>query len=163
MGGAFGAMQGAMQGAMGQPGGYPGQGGAFARPKVRNPIMTLLIPILLISVVPGIFGGIAGALDIAAIGLLGSISSLVGSILYLVSVIKMVGELKAVTRNDGFAWWPIFIPIYSIYWMWILVPQEMAKAKQMAGVQNPPRGIVVYIFLFLYAFAADLNDIAKAP
>ena len=38
-----------------------------------------------------------------------------------------------------------------------------SKAKQMAGVQNPPRGIVVYIFLFLYAFAADLNDIAKAP
>jgi hypothetical protein len=39
----------------------------------------------------------------------------------------------------------------------------MAKAKQMAGVQTPPRGIVVYIFFFLYALAADLNDIAKAP
>ena len=163
MGGAFGAMQGAMQGAMGQPGGYAGQGGAFARPKVRNPIMLIVIPIVLCSVVPTIFGFIASATEIAAIGLLGSISSLAGAILSLVWIIKMTGELKAVTRNDGFAWWPIFIPIYSIYWAWILVPQEMAKAKQMAGVQNPPRGIVVYIFLFMYAFAADLNDIAKAP
>jgi hypothetical protein len=39
----------------------------------------------------------------------------------------------------------------------------MAKAKQIAGVQTPPRGIIVYVLLFLYAFAADLNDIAKAP
>jgi hypothetical protein len=148
---------------MGQPGGYPGQGGAFARPKVRNPIMTLLLPYGLMMIVPGIFGAIASATEIAAIGLLGSVASLAGAIIYLVSVIKMTGELKAVTRNEGFAWWPIFIPIYSIYWMWILVPQEIAKAKQMAGVQNPPRGIVVYIFLFLYAFAADLNDLAKAP
>ena len=125
--------------------------------------MTLLIPYALMSVVPGIFGGIAGATEIAAIGLLGSISSLVGAVLYIISVVKMVGEMKAVTRNDSFAWWPMFIPIYSIYWMWILVPQEMAKAKQMAGLQNPPRGIIAYIFVFLYAFAADLNDIAKAP
>jgi hypothetical protein len=163
MQGAFGAMQGAMQGAMGQPGGYPGQGGAFPRPKVRNPIVALLIPIVLCSIVPTIFGVIAGAVDVPLIGLLGSLSSLVGAVLALVMVIKMVNEMKAVTRNDGFAWWPIFIPIYSIYWAWIMVPQEMAKAKQMAGVQTPPRGIVVYIFFFLYALAADLNDIAKAP
>jgi hypothetical protein len=45
--------------------------------------------------------------------------------------------------------------------MWILVPQEMQKAKQMAGVQQPARGIVVYFFLWLYAAASDLNDIAK--
>jgi hypothetical protein len=38
----------------------------------------------------------------------------------------------------------------------------MQKAKQMAGVQQPARGIVVYVFLWLYAAAADLNDIAKA-
>jgi len=163
MGGAFGAMQGAMQGAMGQPGGYPGQGGAFPRPKIRNPIMTLLIPILLMSIVPGIFGAIAGATEIAAIGLLGSLSSLAGAVLSIVWVIKMINELKAVTRNDAFAWWPMFIPIYSIYWAWILVPQEVGKAKQMAGVQSPPRSIVAYIFVFFYALAADLNDIAKAP
>jgi hypothetical protein len=156
-------MQGAMGQAMGQPGGYPGQGGAFARPKVRNPLMTLLIPVLLMTVVPGIFTGIANATEVGLISLLGFVSYMAGAVLALVTVIKMVGELKAVTRNDGFAWWPIFIPVYSIYWAWILVPQEVAKAKQMAGVQNPPRGIVVYIFLFLYAFAADLNDIAKAP
>ena len=51
--------------------------------------------------------------------------------------------------------------MYNYYVMWILVPGEMAKAKQMAGVQQPARGIVVYLFFWLYAFAADLNDIAK--
>jgi hypothetical protein len=164
MGGAFGAMQAGMQGAMGAPGGYAGQaGGAFPRPKVRNPILTLLIPYALMTVVPSIFGSIAGALEIGAIAALGGISSLVGLVLYVISVVKMTGEMKAVTRNEGFAWWPMFIPIYQIYWMWILVPQEMAKAKQMAGVQSPPRGIIAYIVVFLYAYAADLNDIAKAP
>jgi hypothetical protein len=39
----------------------------------------------------------------------------------------------------------------------------MAKAKQIAGVQTPPRGIIVYVLVWLYAMAADLNDIAKAP
>jgi len=159
----MGAMQGgfgAMQQGMGLG---PSAGGAGGRPTVRNPLMTFLIPILLMTVMPGIFTGIASATDIGAIALLGSLCSLAGAVLSLVSIIKMTNELKAVTGNAGFAWWPIFIPIYSIYWAWILVPQEMAKAKQMRGVQNPPRGIVVYIFLFLYAMAADLNDIAKAP
>jgi len=43
-----------------------------------------------------------------------------------------------------------------------LVQAEVAKAKQAVNAQEPPRGIVVYIFLWLYALAADLNDIAKA-
>src|SRR4029079_13324671 len=107
------------------------------------------------------FSILASVLENATIGLLGGITNLAGSVLMLISIIKMTNELKSVTGNAGFAWWPIFIPIYSIYWAWILVPQEMTKAKQMRGVQAPTRGIVVYIFLFLYAFAADLNDIAK--
>jgi hypothetical protein len=45
--------------------------------------------------------------------------------------------------------------------MWILIPGQVQKAKQMAGVQQPARGIVFYIFLFLYAFASDLNDLAR--
>ena len=112
--------------------------------------------------------GAKGRLDLhpqrlAPSALVGVEADLVGAVLYLVSAIKMTNELKAVTGNAGFAWWPMFIPVYSIYWMWILVPQEIAKAKQMRGVQSGPRGIIVYIFFFLYAFAADLNDIAKAP
>jgi len=46
--------------------------------------------------------------------------------------------------------------------MWIVLPAEVTKAKQMVNAQQPTRGIVVYIFLWLYALAADLNDISKA-
>jgi hypothetical protein len=154
MAGAFGQIQGGM-------GIGPGAGGN--RPTLRNPIMTLLIPVAA-SVVGNIVGSVLVSItEIGALGLVGSLISLVGAVLGLISVIKMTNELKGVTGNAGFAWWPIFIPIYGIYWSCIMVPAEMAKAKQMRGVQNPPRGLVVYLFLFLYAFAADLNDIAKAP
>jgi hypothetical protein len=159
----FGQMGNAMQGAMGGMGFGGGLGATGAKPSRRNPIMMLLIPIVLMGILPTIFGVIASVLEVGAISLLGSLSSLAGAILTLVWIIKMTNELKAVTGNQGFAWWPIFIPIYSIYWAWFMVPQEMAKAKQMRGVQTPTRGIIVYILVFLYAFAADLNDIAAAP
>jgi hypothetical protein len=96
-------------------------------------------------------------------GAVGSLISLVGAVLYIVAAIKMTNELKAVTGNPSFPWWPMFIPFYQYYWMWLMVPAEMAKAKQMRGIQQPTRGFIVYFFLFLYAYAADLNDIAKAP
>jgi hypothetical protein len=73
----------------------------------------------------------------------------------------MVNEVKSVTRNDGFAWWPMLVPGYNIYWMWLLVPQEVTKAKQMVGAQAPTRSIVLYIFLWHFAFASDLNDLAR--
>ncbi|AKV04658.1 hypothetical protein AKJ09_11321 [Labilithrix luteola] len=155
-------MQGAFGAGMQQMGIAPGQGGA-GRPTLRNPIMTLLLPIGL-SVVGNIVGSILVSItDVGALGLVGSLISLVGSVLALMAIIKMTNELKAVTGNTSFPWWPIFIPIYGLYWAVVMVPQEMAKAKQMRGVQTPPRGLVVYLFLFLYAYAADLNDIAKAP
>jgi hypothetical protein len=136
---------------------------AGARPTVRNPILTLLLPVI-IMFGGGIVASIMSAVDLGGVGgALFGLAYVAAIVVMFISVIKMVGELKAVTRNESFAWWPIIIPVYSVYWAWILVPQEVAKAKQMSGVQAPPRGIVVYIFLFLYAFAADLNDIAKAP
>jgi hypothetical protein len=54
----------------------------------------------------------------------------------------------------------MFIPLYQYYWAWIMVPQEVTKAKQMMGVQAPTRNIVLYIFLFPFALASDLNDMA---
>jgi hypothetical protein len=84
-----------------------------------------------------------------------------GGILWFISGARMMGELNGVTKSNAVAWWQLLVPMYNYYVMWILVPGEMAKAKQMAGVQQPARGIVVYLFFWLYAFAADLNDIAK--
>jgi hypothetical protein len=45
--------------------------------------------------------------------------------------------------------------------MLILVPQEVARAKQMRGVQAPVRSIVIYLFLWSFALASDLNDLAR--
>ena len=73
----------------------------------------------------------------------------------------MFAELNSVTNSNTIKWWLLLIPFYNYYVMWVLVPQEMTKAKQMSGVQQPTRGFVVYFFLWLYALAADLNDIAR--
>jgi len=159
MGQAFGQMGNAM-------GGLPGvsgmglQGAAGGRPTRRNPIMTQLLPFAVMFGGAIVFGILAGVTGITELGYLVSVAQLAGYVLMVLSYMKMTNELKSVTQNQGFAWWPIFIPIYQIYWMWILLPQEITKAKQMLGVQQPTRGIVVYIFFNLYAYAADLNDMA---
>ncbi len=141
-------------------------GGGGGRPTVRNAVMTMLLPYLLMifgPVVFGVIGGIIGDTVGSIITGVGQLVELVGFIIMLISVVKMTNELKSVTGNPSFAWWPIFIPCYNYYWMWVAVPQEMAKAKQMRGIQQPARGFIVYFFFFLYAYAADLNDLAKAP
>jgi len=166
--GGYGVPQGMMQYGQGQgvvqpPGPMLGtlqSAGNSPGPSKRNALMTWLVPGLVI------FGGsilcsILAAVIAPALGSLSSLFFLAGGIMYLLSAIKMVGELKTVTRNTAFAWWPIVVPLYNYYWLWILVPAEVAKAKQMLGVQAPPRGIVVYVFLWHYALASDLNDMAR--
>lgn len=155
--------------------GFAGAGAAMGlqagggRPRQRNALMTFLMPMILIFggvILATVMGIVAGAADVPALALVGSLFYLIGvlggGIIGVISAIKMLGEINGVTKSGTLAWWQIFIPIYSYYVMWILVPQEMQKAKQMAGVQQPARGVVVYVFLWLYAAAADLNDIAKA-
>ncbi len=146
--------------------GFGGGQGGGGRPSVRNPYLILLIPIVLCSIVPSILGSVGAAIGDTMASImsgLGSLISLVGLVITIINIVKMTNELKAVTGNPGFAWWPIFIPCYNYYWMWVAVPQEMAKAKQMRGIQTPPRNFFIYFLFFLYAYAADLNDIAKAP
>jgi hypothetical protein len=142
--------------------------GNVVGPTKRNALMTWLMPGIvmfggiILATILGVVGGIVG---VGAISLIGSLFYLVGvfggSIMYLLSLIKMSNELKAVTRNPSFAWWPVFIPGYNYYWLWLMVPAEVKKAKQMMGVQQPPRSIVLYIFLWHYALASDLNDMAR--
>jgi hypothetical protein len=133
--------------------------GVSAGPKRRNALMTFLIPIGLV------FGGVVLSIILAfispSLSTIGSLVTLGGAVYSLILTIQMANELKSVTRNQAFAWWPIFIPIYSMYWLWFLVPQEVSKAKQMVGVQAPTRSIILYIFLWHFALASDLNDLAR--
>ena len=128
-------------------------------PTRRNALMTWLLPGLVIfggSILSTILGFVYGPL-----ASLSGLFFLAGMVMYLLSAIKMVGELKVVTRNAAFAWWPIIVPIYNYYWLWMLVPAEVKKAKQMMGVQAPTRSIVLYVFLWHFALASDLNDMAR--
>ena len=72
----------------------------------------------------------------------------------------MLNELQQFTRDDEFKPWYMFIPLLNYYFLWIKVPEQVAKAKQMAGSRNPQAsGIVMYIFLGPYALAKDLNEV----
>jgi hypothetical protein len=129
-------------------------------PTRRNPWMTLLLPIIII-----VGGGILGSIlahVVAILGLLVNlVSFLVGAVLGFLSVLKMVNEVKTVTRNAAFPWWPMIIPFYGIYWACMMLPGEVNRAKQMMGVQAPTRGLVAYLFLMPYALAADINDMVR--
>jgi hypothetical protein len=133
--------------------------GVAAGPKRRNALMTFLLPLAIM------FGGIILSVILAfispSLSLIGSLVTLGGAGYSLFLIIQMANELKTVTRNQAFAWWPIFVPIYSMYWLWFLVPQEVSKAKQMVGVPTPTRSILLYIFLWHFALASDLNDLAR--
>lgn len=137
-----------------------GQSFSAQGPTRRNALLTWLLPsavmfagfvisvVLGLVVSPGFFG---------LFGLFG----LGAGVWYAFLAIQMANEVKAVTRNAEFAWWPMFVPFFGIYWAWILVPQEVSKAKQLLGVQQPTQSIVLYIFLWHFAFASDLNDMVR--
>jgi hypothetical protein len=133
--------------------------GSTSAPIRRNALMTVLIPFGLW--VAGSILGVILALTLHFLVFLAQLVSLAGSLWILLQAITMASEVKAVTRNDSFAWWPIFVPFYNIYWMWLLVPQEVSKAKQLLGVQRPTRSIILYIFLWPYALASDINDMVR--
>jgi hypothetical protein len=135
--------------------------GVSAGPRRRNALLTFLLPLVVMIGGMIVFGLLAALLNVPAIGALAMLAYLAGLGWFLFNTIQMANELKVVTRSPGFAWWPIFVPIYGLYWAWILVPQEVAKAKQMLGVQAPVRSIVLYIFLWHFALASDINDMAR--
>ncbi len=72
----------------------------------------------------------------------------------------MIKELKNFTQDPGFFMWGWLIPCFNFYWMLLLLPQQVTKAKQMAGSPKPARGIIFYWFIGPYALAADLNEVA---
>jgi len=73
---------------------------------------------------------------------------------------SMLSELKTYTRDDSFKPWWLFVPFLNYYFLWVVVPAQVRKAKQMAGCSNPePQNIVLYIFLGPFALATDLNHV----
>jgi hypothetical protein len=135
-------------------------GAAPLAPTRRNALLTMLLPAGVI------FGGVFLSILLAfvvspSLGSLASLFALGGGVWYLLLAVQMVSELKSVTRSEELAWWPLIVPIYQLYFMWVVVPQEVAKAKQMVGAPKPPQSLLLYIFLWHYALASDLNDLVR--
>lgn len=133
-------------------------GAAPLAPTRRNALLTMLLPAGVI------FGGVFLSILLAfvvspSLGSLASLFALGGGVWYLLLAVQMVSELKSVTRSEELAWWPLIVPIYQLYFMWVVVPQEVAKAKQMVGAPKPPQNLLLYIFVWHYALASDLNDL----
>ena len=140
----------------GQYGGMPGGGAQMAAPGQFGGGMA-----------PGGFGG-GGMMGGGGGGARGEtrnptttlILSLVCCFYFLYAMWTMLNELQAYTRDDEFKPWYMFIPLLNYYFLWIKVPEQVAKAKQMAGSRNAQaRGIIWYIFLAPYALAQDLNEV----
>jgi hypothetical protein len=133
---------------------------AGAKPKTRNALMTMLIPFG-IMVVGGILGSILGMIA-SFLSLVGTLVILVGAVLGLINAVSMVRELQNYTQDQQFVWWWLFIPCLGMYFAIIKVPEQVTKAKEKAGIvqSKPTRGLVLYLFLWPFALASDLNDIA---
>ena len=146
----------------------PGAIGAVGRPTVRNALrLQITIYALVVGgpIVFGIIGGILAALIdpmMVFVSLIGNLAALAGAVYMILTLFKMHGELRGVNPQVPFpAWWYI-VPLLNCYALWIVTPQEVQKAKQMLGVREPARNIVLYIFFAVFAFASDLNDLARA-
>ncbi len=129
-------------------------------PTRRNALMTLLMPFAVI-IGGSILCTVLSMLISPVFGIVNLLFTFGGLAWFILLTIPMVNELKSVTQNQNLAWWPILVPFYNYYWMWLVIPQEVAKAKQMLGVQQPARPIVLYIFLWPFALASDLNDMVR--
>lgn len=125
-----------------------------SRPTQRNPLVIFLLPTALILAAPPL-GNFLGQ---TAFRLAPTAAIIAGLGIMFVFLQQMTRELNSVT-GGRLVGWHFLIPVYGIYWAAIVLPKEMAAAKQAAG-KPPPRSIVASLFVCLYAFASDLNDLA---
>jgi hypothetical protein len=80
----------------------------------------------------------------------------------MIQIWQMANELKAFRGKDDINPLFFFIPILNIIQIWNLAP-KLLEAKQMAGVPNPSvQHPVLYLFLGIYFWPADLNEIWQA-
>ena len=71
----------------------------------------------------------------------------------------MLNELKAYTKDESLQPWHMFIPVLNLLLL-LKLPDIVTRAKQMAGSRNPQSaGLVMYLFLFPFALAKDLNQV----
>jgi hypothetical protein len=142
--GGFGAPQGgAALGAPGQfgaapmgMGGFGGGGGGGGGPvgQTRNPVMVLVLSMITC----GLYG--------------------------MYAVWTMLNELKDYTRDESFKPWQIFIPLLGAYFWLFKVPEQVGKAKQMAGSRNQQSaGFIFYWCSASTPSRRTCNEVWRSP
>lgn len=114
-----------------------------------------------------------GALAVATSGARGPLGKtrnpvatlLIGMLCFVYSLvvfIQMLGELKRFRQKSDISLLLFFIPIINILEV-LKLPEKVADAQRMAGVQNPQVAHpVLYLFFGLYFLPADLNEVWEA-
>jgi hypothetical protein len=125
------------------------------KPTKRNALLIFLVPVLCFAAAPPL-GNFLGQ---TAFSSAPSIATTMGALWFILHMARMSAEIASVT-GEKIGWWRIIIPIYGWYWQAVVLPAEVAKAKQKMG-KPPPRGLAMYLFLPLYALASDVNDLAS--
>ena len=105
------------------------------------------------SMAPGAKGEIRNPVTVCVIGMV--------CFLYAIwQMWAMLNELQQATKDPEFKPWDLFIPFLNYYFLWVKVPEQVTRAKQMAGSRNQQaEGIVLDVVLPLYALAKDLNEV----
>ncbi len=76
----------------------------------------------------------------------------------IISLIGMLSELRAFRQKNDISILLFFIPIIQLIEI-LKLPEKVAEAQRMAGIQNPQVAHpVLYLFFGMYFFPADLNE-----
>jgi hypothetical protein len=134
----------------------PGAGGP--RPKKR-PVQVMLI-LSLCGIIGNVLSQVGANAGIGALAGLGSLISLGGLVGGIFTILQLI-DLKNYTNDPEFNWWFIFIPCVNLWFLWSKVPMQVAKARQMAGVNPVTKPAFQYFFLAAWALASDLEEISQ--
>jgi hypothetical protein len=129
---------------------------AMPRPTRRNALAWQLIPYALFAAMLPL-GNFLGQ---TAFRMAPNAAHIAGLLIMASVMIAMTRELASVT-GDRLVWWHFLIPIYGWYWAATKLQPAVAAAKATAG-KPAARGAAVYVFLPIWAFASDLNDLADS-
>lgn len=126
----------------------------------RNPLTTWLVPTLCFAAAPPL-GNYLGTTPFRFAPNAAILAGAAISAMFLMAMIRELETMPSAQPGDTkLVWWHWFIPIYGLYWAAVIVPRAVAAAKKQAG-KPAPRSAVAYLFVLLYALAADLNDLAE--
>ncbi len=126
-------------------------------PTKRNALMVFLVPVLSFFAAPPL-GALLGTTHFRFAP---TAAILFGFGFFFLTAGGMLRELNALNSGGApLVLWHLLVPFYGQYLAYTVVQPRMAEAKQKAGAP-PARSAIAYVFVFLYAWASDLNDLAK--